>query len=551
MSDKPKGHRILVVDDEQDTQVLLTLKFRNEIRANVFDFYFAQNGVEAIQMISQSDFDLVLTDINMPEMDGLTLLGKIREYNPVLKTIVVSAYGDMENIRTAMNFGAFDFITKPIDFVDLQTTMTKTLREMEIIKRGMAAARDLAEARKKQLEAEIQQAKAEQATRFKQQFLANMSHEIRTPLNAVIGMSNLLSRTTLDDKQSKYLTAVKKTSQNLMNIVNDILDYSKIEAGKIEIEKINFDLHKLVEAVQSTLQFSADDKGLEIEIIQDQNVPQIVIGDPVRLNQILLNLMGNAIKFTEKGKVALCIEKQEAMSDSEVAEIQFIITDTGVGIPADKLESIFESFSQAATDTTRKYGGTGLGLSISRQLIELQNGKLSVKSEPNKGTTFTFALPYGLGDIESLKIEELYQPGAAVLEQLAKVSILVVEDNPFNQTVALDTLRDLIPGVQIALAGSGMEALKMAEEIPFGIILMDIQMPGMDGYEATKKIRELQTRNFKTTPIMAMTANATKDEIDKCFECGMNDIITKPFEPSELLQKIEHLVLNGGVGKNQ
>ncbi len=525
--------KILVVDDEPDLELLIKQRFRHRIKNNEVAFDFAANGKIALEKLGESGngFDMILTDINMPEMDGLTLLTNIKERFRHYKAVVVSAYGDMENIRTAMNRGAFDFITKPIDFTDLDTTINKTIEEMRYIRAGQMAQEKLSDTiRDKE--------KAEQSEKFKQQFLANMSHEIRTPMNSIIGLTNLLTKTVLDDHQHKYLNVIKKSSENLLVIINDILDLSKIEVGKMDFEKIPFTLEDAIETVYHTMLFKVEEKRLAFKINIESNVPSIIIGDPTRLNQILINLAGNAIKFTEVGSVTIDI--QEINRQGNVSMIQFSIIDTGIGISEDSINKIFDSFSQASSDTTRKFGGTGLGLTISKQLIELQGGTIYVKSEIGKGTSFIFTIPYPVGEkvIGKEKKNDENIDGA----DLKGIRILLVEDNPFNQMVAVDTLTDLIPDLFIEVADNGKIAIDKITASSYDVILMDIQMPEMDGFEATRKIHEMKDEK-RSTPIMAMTANVTPEEVTKCFECGMNAYISKPFETQDLLNKLGKLTI--------
>ncbi len=528
--------RILVVDDEPDLELLIRQRFRHKIRNNEISFDFASNGVEALEKLGdKNEFDLVLTDINMPVMDGLTLLIKIKEQKKMSKAVVVSAYGDLENIRTAMNRGAFDFITKPIDFVDLETTIYKTIEEQRLIRQGMHAREQLGITIIEKERAELDKDRAEQSEKFKQQFLANMSHEIRTPMNSIVGMTNLLINSELQEQQRKYLNIIKKSSENLLVIINDILDLSKIEAGKMEFEKIDFLISEAIETVFHTVQFKAEEKRLALKYHIDENLPKAVQGDPVRLNQILINLSGNAIKFTEKGEVTISV-KQLSQSENRVL-VEFSVTDTGIGIPEDKLNSIFESFSQASSDTTRKFGGTGLGLTISKQLIELQGGVIYVRSQPGQGTTFSFKMPYEIGSEEAIG-KKMMNIHDVLPEELKGIKILLVEDNQFNQMVAVDTLEELVKGISIDIAENGNEALDRMKEKDYDVILMDIQMPEMDGFEATLQIRKIFPEPKNKTSIIAMTANVTKDEVDKCFEAGMDDYIAKPFVPQDLLNKL-------------
>lgn len=533
-------NKILVVDDEADLELLIRQKFRHKIKNNELYFEFAGNGAEALKKLENNeDLDMILTDINMPVMDGLTLLTRIKEKSNHFKAVVVSAYGDMDNIRTAMNRGAFDFLTKPIDFNDLETTINKTLEEISVIKRGIEARSQLERTMIEKEIAEIERQKAEEAKKFEQQFLANMSHEIRTPMNVVIGMTNLLLKTHMNEQQNKYINAIKHSSENLLVIINDILDLSKIEAGKIDFECIHFSLHETVNLVHTTLKYKAEEKGLQMFMNIDESISTTVIGDPVRLSQVLLNLTGNAVKFTEKGSIT--IQCKNVKADDEIMWIEFSVIDTGIGIAEEIVPKIFESFTQAHSDTTRKYGGTGLGLTISKQLVELQGGSIHVKSKAGAGSTFYFRLPFEIGT--EMTREEVKQVDPAVLNELRNKKILLVEDNTFNQIVATDTIKDLIKGIHVAVTSNGKEAIEELKKNQYDLVIMDIQMPEMDGYEATKYIRQHFHRPVNNIPILAMTANVIKEEIEKCFDSGMNAYIAKPFDPEDLLNKISQLLI--------
>jgi len=529
--------KILFVDDEPDLELMIKQKFRKQIRDGEMTLEFASNGTEAIdKLLKDPSIDVVFTDINMPVMDGLTFLAKIKELKiPHTKAVIVSAYGDIDKIRLAMNTGAFDFITKPIDFDDLEVTLNKAVAEVSLLKEAVEV--------KLQLQvAEIEKDKAILSEKFKQQFLANMSHEIRTPMNAIIGMARLAINTSLNETQQKYLDGIRQSGENLMVIINDILDFSKIEAGKLEFEEINFSPRQVLQTVHDTLRFKAEEKNLLLHTHANDDVPQHLIGDPVRLNQVILNLAGNAVKFTANGSVTISLIL--AGDKDGKANIRVEIKDTGIGIAEDKVGAVFDSFSQASSDTTRKFGGTGLGLSISKELVEMQGGTIGLTSKLGEGTTFWFEIPYNVGEnIIKTKHEE------KKIRNIDNIRILLVEDNAFNQMVATDTLQEMIPGVYIDVAENGQEALDKVSQtailshmkFPYHIVLMDVQMPIMDGFEATKKIREL-AGTLSQIPIMALTANAIKEEVEKCKEAGMNDFVTKPFDPAVLLEKIAMLV---------
>ena len=391
----------------------------------------------------------------------------------------------------------------------------------------------------KQYQNELIKAKqeAEHSKELQRQFLSNMSHEIRTPMNGIIGITRILQNTNLTDEQNHYLNAVIKSSQNLMVIINDILDFSKIEAGKVIIEKTPMDLHDMLNVIQEILVIQAEKKGIYLTVHLDEDVPTKIIGDPVRLNQILTNLVGNAIKFTDKGGVSIKISKLHSTVNS--AKLRFEIKDSGIGIPKDKLAGVFNSFTQASSSTTRTHGGTGLGLTISKQLIELQKGTISIESEFGKGSQFSFELEYDLDKINLDKNEKI-QPNDltndSMLLELNGIDILLVEDHPINQMLAVKVLSDW--GFNVDTAENGLIALDMVSKKDYKLILMDISMPEMDGYETTKEIRSGKHTANSDLPIIAMTASAFIGDNQKCFKAGMNDYITKPFDPKSLLEKI-------------
>ncbi len=385
---------------------------------------------------------------------------------------------------------------------------------------------------------EEQKNRAEQSERFKQQFLANMSHEIRTPMNAVLGMTNLTLDTPLSPQQAKYLNAIKHSSENLLVIINDILDLSKMEAGKMEIEHIPFRLSDQVRQVYDTMQFKAQEKGLLLSTEINADVPDVISGDPSRLNQILINLCGNAIKFTDKGSIRVLVEKKSGTE----ASLVFRVVDQGIGIPADKIGKLFESFTQVDASTSRKYGGTGLGLSISKTLVELQGGKMEIKSVEGQGSEFSFTINYQLAHENA--IIEASAKGKADTALLQGIRILIAEDNEYNQIVLKDTLESLVKDVRTDIGENGKLIIELLKQNDYDVILMDAQMPEMNGFEATAYIRSNMTGKKREIPIIALTASVLSTDIEKCLAAGMNAYVPKPFTRDELFNTLSRFYKN-------
>ncbi|REJ82371.1 MAG: response regulator [Bacteroidetes bacterium] len=368
--------------------------------------------------------------------------------------------------------------------------------------------------------------------KFRQQFLANMSHEIRTPMNAIVGLTNLLLKTPVSEIQDKYLNVIKKSGANLLVIINDILDLAKIESGKMELESVPFPLINALQNIYTILNLKCDEKGIRMDLNLDSQLPEYVFGDETRFTQVIMNLAGNAIKFTEKGGVTISASVEKVMGEDYL--IRFGVKDTGIGIPQDKIDKIFESFGQASSDTTRKFGGTGLGLTISKQLVELHGGLLNVDSSPDIGSEFYFTIPYRIAQSP----ESVSASDDTNSVSVKGKKVLLVEDNEFNQMVAVDTLLDLFPELSIETALNGKEAIEKLQSSDYSFIFMDVQMPEMDGYEATRQIRLLPDAHKRNIRICAMTANVTREEVDECFAAGMNDYLMKPFESDVLREKV-------------
>lgn len=374
---------------------------------------------------------------------------------------------------------------------------------------------------------------AEQANQSKSSFLANMSHEIRTPMNGIIGLAELTLRTGLNDLQKEYIEKLKASSKTLLHILNDILDFSKIEAGKFSVENIGFDLSHTIEGIVSIFNVKAVDKGLDFNVSIDDDVPTYVVGDATRLTQILSNLVNNAIKFTDIGSINISVSNSQKKD-----YIHFSVADTGIGISKEQIDKLFESFSQADSTTSRKYGGTGLGLAISKRLVEMMQGELTVDSEVDKGSTFHFYIHLP-EDIKTKNTNHKNTSARAhksyISDCLKNKNTLLVEDVLVNQLIAREFFSQA--GMLVDVANNGIEAVDKAKQKQFDLIIMDIQMPEMDGYDATVEIRKMT--NYKDTPIIAMSANVLPDDVQKCYDSGMNGHIAKPLDTDNVISEIE------------
>ncbi len=541
---------VLVVDDETDLELLITQKFRREIRAGQVQFHFATNGRRALEVLQREiEIDLVLTDINMPEMDGLTLLARLRESRPGMQAIVISAYGDMDNIRAAMNRGAYDFLTKPIDFDDLKITLEKTLaycqerREMEQAKRAKAQAEQEAREAERKLIEHLQA-----MDKLKDAFLANTSHELRTPLNGIIGIvESIMDGATgpLRQETQRNLAMVVASGKRLARLVDDILDFSRMKAAELELRPEAVDLYAMVDAVLLLSRPLIGGKNLRLLNQIDPEISAVMV-DPSRLEQILFNLIGNAIKFTEAGEVRVC-----ALREDEDVRIE--VQDTGIGIPEDKFAIIFKSFEQVEQSATRRFGGAGLGLAITRSLVESSGGRIEVHSELGHGSCFVFTLPVAYerpagqptlsardqvllhlrsnDQLAEQRDEEDDQPGVG--------QVLVVDDEAINRQVLENQLG--LHGYHVTSAFDGFDALRKVEGGgDFDLVILDVMMPGLSGFEVCQRLR--RSHSLHELPILLLTARNQVEDYIQGLDIGANDYLGKPFDRRELLARVRTLV---------
>lgn len=420
----------------------------------------------------------------------------------------------------------------------IKLAQEKILKQHESLKIAQRSIEKINEdLKRKNIELTEAKEKAESASVAKQNFLSNMSHEIRTPLNAIIGMSEVLINENPQKEQMDELNAIKFSGEHLLALVNDILDLTKIEEGKIVIENIRFNLDQLIQSIKSTFTLVAQDKGLILNFSLDKNIPSNLMGDPVRLAQILNNLISNALKFTEKGEINVFIRLINKSKDT--VQVHFSVEDTGIGISLEEQKLIFERFEQAKTDTTRNFGGSGLGLTITKHLLELQDSEIQMESQPGIGTKFYFDLAFNYSEVPHPgKHPETYTDMKYLINDLR---VLLVEDNEINLKVAQKILTKL--GIKVVSASNGKEALSAFQNGDFEIVLMDLHMPVMDGFEATRQISELCRKQGKYVPIIALTADVMPDTRTRIEELEMAGYVIKPINPVDLKNKLIDAVI--------
>jgi len=708
-----KDIKILIVEDS----LTQALKLQYILEQHDYRVAVADNGRAALDYLTEHTPALVISDIVMPEMDGYEMCRRIKEMESLkgIPVILLTSLSDPVDVIRGLQCGADNFITKPyqeeflisrvksvlinreirrtasadwgfkIFFRGEQYTITSDRMQMvdllfssfeNAVQKNQEFENAIRELKATQKELALAKEEAEKANQAKSLFLANMSHDIRTPMNGIIGMTDLCLDTKVTDEQKEYLGMVKSSADSLLSLLNDILDFSKIEGDMLELEQIDFNFNNAVEDTVKSLAYLAHKKGLELACRIHRDVPVALVGDPGRLRQVIVNLAGNSLKFTDKGEVVVEVKLEDEKEDEVL--LHFLIRDTGIGIPCEKQEKIFEAFSQADESTTRQYGGTGLGLSISSKLASMMGGKIWVESEPGEGSTFQFTAKFGLqkmplshrklqlpdlkglsvlviddnatnreileeiligwemaptiaggedalrvlenaersempfslvlldahasekggfgialeikknpdwaapmimmtssvgmrGDAEKcrrlgiaayltkpIKQSELFDailtvldmdgadPGEndlvtkhSIRESRTRLRILLAEDNLVNQRLAVKVLTKR--GYHVEVAGDGKEAVAAFEGEPFDLILMDVQMPEMDGFEATAMIREKEREKGGHIPIIAMTAHAMKGDRERCLDAGMDEYVSKPIRPQIVIDAIESI----------
>jgi signal transduction histidine kinase len=511
------------------------------------------DGASAWEAIERSTGPLlVVLDWMMPNMNGLELCQKIRDLGQIrsgyVYTVMLTGKNEREDVVAAMEAGVDDFLTKPFDAQDLslairtgrrildaavkQHELTQELHNKNLILESLYEELDL-KVKERTAALEESRSKAESASRLKSEFLANMSHEIRTPLNGILSYAELLLESELSDEQRGDVKVIKSSAHTLKQIINDILDLSKVEAGRIFISPSPFNLDSLLSETVDVVQLLAEEKNIELVVHCEPNVPKELIGDRMRIQQVLTNLIGNAIKFClDQGGVIVWVTGEHV---GEGFTLEVSISDSGIGIPEERQKAIFEAFEQADGSTTRRYGGTGLGLTICRKLLDLMDGTITLVSKVGTGTTFRFTIPCQLPAETTIGSQLPAASSDETCPKLPALSILLADDHVTNRDALTRLLTNQGHGVKTA--GTGQEVLELLKEQEFDVILMDVQMPVMGGDEATIRIRSSGS-SWHAVPIIALTANAFDAERTRLLGLGMNGFVSKPVNQKELVLTI-------------